>query len=295
MVTRNFALLTASPKVLFKDLAPVAAAVMRQINDHFYRFWGELGTVTPFADQSQVPLASCRITVVEGRPNGLLGVHRASNNQPYAYVSDEDQWSVAVSHEILEILVDPTLSLFRAGTIGNPPQRMNFLVEVCDPCQAVAYAVDGIGVSDFVTPAYFDPQAVPGAQYSFMGAVKAPHTVAPGGYVVWQDPVDGMYYAFTSDGVNGQTMALGNYPQGAGSTPREWADSVLRKDPVPWHEETLDSLRAASAANALAAKRHAKYWTDELRALRRLAKKADSGAHASARPRRSGRVPVQEM
>lgn len=81
MVTRNFALLTASPKVPLKDLARAAAAVMRQINDHFFRFWGELGTVTPFADQSQVPLASCRITVVEGRPN-VTGNPPASYTRP---------------------------------------------------------------------------------------------------------------------------------------------------------------------------------------------------------------------
>lgn len=274
MATRNFALLTASPRVPFKDLAPVAAAVMRQINDHFSRFWDEWGTVTPFADQSQVPLASCRITVVQGRPSGLLGVHRASNNQPYAYVSDEPNWSVAVSHEILEILVDPTLSLFRAGTIGSPPRRMNFLVEVCDPCQAYAYPVDGVGVSDFVTPAYFDPHSVPGAQYSFQGAVQAPFTVAPGGYVVWQDPANGRYFAFTSDGTNGQTVDLGNYPQGAGATPREWVDQVLRKDAVQWQDSIVETLKVASAANAVSTHQHAKYWRDELRRIKRLSKDA---------------------
>ena len=36
MVNCHLALLAASPKVLFKDLAPVAAAIMRQINNHFY-------------------------------------------------------------------------------------------------------------------------------------------------------------------------------------------------------------------------------------------------------------------
>jgi len=269
MGTRNFALLTDSPNVSFSDLAPVAAAVMRQINDHFFRFWGESGTVTPFADQTQVPLGASRITVVQGRPEGLLGVHRSKDNQPYAYVSDEDHWSVAVSHEVLEILVDPTLSTFRAGTIGEPPQRMNFLVEVCDPCQAAAYPVDGIAVSDFVTPAYYDPHPAAGGQYSFKDSVDAPLTVAPNGYLVWQDPSDRMYYVFTTDGTNTSTTKLGEFPGGTGFTPREWVDTVLRNDAIPLSAETVASLRAASVANSLAMECHAKYWTDELQSMKR--------------------------
>jgi len=266
--TPNFALLSASPNVRFEDLGPVAAAIMRQINDHFFRFWGERGTVTPFASQEQVPLTYWRITIVQGRPDGLLGVHRSLNNQPYAYVSDEAHWSVAVSHEVLEMLVDPTLSAFKAGSIGNPPRRVNFLIEVCDPCQAVVYSVDGVSVSDFVTPAYFDPGPAAGAQYSFRGAIERPHGVAPNGYLVWHDPEADQYFAYTSDGVNGQTVPLGNYPQGAGSSPREWVDGQLRKDGIALTPENLALLRSAAEMNQIATRAQAKPWVDQLRALK---------------------------
>lgn len=274
MITPNFALLSASPKVKFNELGPVAAAVMRQINDHFFRFWGQRGTVTPFATQDQVPLSYWRITIVEERPSGFMGVHRSQNNQPYAYVSDEDNWTVAVSHEVLEMLVDPTLSVFRAGTLGNPPRRVNFLVEVCDPCQAVAYPVDGVAVSDFVTPSYFDPQAAAGAQYSFCGEIQRPYSVAPNGYLVWHDPADNQYYAYTSDGTNGETIQLGASPQGAGTTPREWVDSILRKDGIPLSKGTLLSLEVAHNANREAVKSHAKPWIKELHAMKRAKRHA---------------------
>src|SRR5688500_1835848 len=140
MIT-NFALLSESTKVTFEQLAPVAGAVMRQINDHFAPLWGHHATVTPYASHADVPLGYWRVTIVPGRPDGLFGVHRTQEGQPYAEISDEGPWTVSVSHEILEMIVDPTLSNFRAGTLADPPRRVNFLVEVCDPCQAHAYAV----------------------------------------------------------------------------------------------------------------------------------------------------------
>ena len=42
----------------------------------------------------------------------------------------------------------------------DPRQRVKYLLEICDPCQAMWYPVNGVPVSDFYTPRYFDPVAV---------------------------------------------------------------------------------------------------------------------------------------
>ena len=91
----------------------------------------------------------------------------------------------------MEMLVDP---FGRRMVAGDVPQelgqgRVSYLVEVCDPCEfaAFAYSSNAIRVSDFYTPAYFDPVYADGVQYSFTGAVKGPRQVLNGGYLSWQE------------------------------------------------------------------------------------------------------------
>jgi hypothetical protein len=69
--------------------------------------------------------------------------------------------------------------------------RVDFLVEVCDPCQAAAfgYSVNGIQVSDFITPNYFDPIASSSVRYSFTGAIKRPREVLKASYLGWHEPI----------------------------------------------------------------------------------------------------------
>jgi hypothetical protein len=69
--------------------------------------------------------------------------------------------------------------------------RVEFLVEVCDPSEAsdFSYTVNGIVMSDFYTPNYFDPVASGGVRYSFTGAITEPRQVLKGGYLSWHDPV----------------------------------------------------------------------------------------------------------
>ncbi|WP_052941523.1 hypothetical protein [Chromobacterium subtsugae] len=264
---QNFALLSASPLVKFKDLAPVAGAVTRQVNGDFFSYWNINGAVTSFTDQAQVPPDYYRITVVQGRPEGLLGIHHDDNGQPYAYVSDEGLWSVTVSHEVLEMLVDPTFAAVRPGPIGD--KQVDFLVEICDPCQAVAYSIDGISVSDFVTPEYYDTSPPTNARFTCQAAVTEAFGVAAGGYLTWMDPSDNMYYSYSTDGTNSSVTKLGLYPAGMRTTPRAWVDSILRRDTIQWPKHVLDELSQTATAHALAAKQHARHWKREIRLMRK--------------------------
>ena len=74
--------------------------------------------------------------------------------------------------------------------------RVSFLVEVCDPSEAsdYAYSANGILVSDFYTPNYFDPVKAPGVRYSYTGAITEPRQVLKGGYLSWEDAVSGSWW-----------------------------------------------------------------------------------------------------
>jgi hypothetical protein len=112
-------------------------------------------------------------------------------------VAGGGSWSLVASHEALEMLADPFGNRLVAGASPMESQgRVEFLVEVCDPCQDddFAYTVNGILVSDFYTPNYFDPVRAEGVRYSFNGAISDPRQVLPGGYLSWREPVSDTWF-----------------------------------------------------------------------------------------------------
>ena len=50
------------------------------------------------------------------------------------------------------MFVDPNCNLW-----ASDGKTRNYSFEVCDPVEAPTYDVDGVSVSNFVTPAWFDP------------------------------------------------------------------------------------------------------------------------------------------
>jgi hypothetical protein len=60
-------------------------------------------------------------------------------------------------------------------------------VEACDPCEdnSYAYTINGVRVSHFITPHFYDPLVTSGTRYSLTGAIKGPRQILPGGYISW--------------------------------------------------------------------------------------------------------------
>lgn len=87
--------------------------------------------------------------------------------------------SVAASHELVEMLVDPGLNLLSSG----PTPGAAYAVEVADPVQALNFHVRGLPMSDFVYPAYYEAfrpaRSVP---FDQMRRVTTPFEIMPGGY-----------------------------------------------------------------------------------------------------------------
>ena len=92
------------------------------------------------------------------------------------------------------MLVDPygnrlqsskAIGISTSGVIEETQGEFNYLVEACDPCEAngYAYSIQGVAVSDFITPHFYDPVETSGTRYSFTGAIKAPRQILPGGYI----------------------------------------------------------------------------------------------------------------
>lgn len=96
--------------------------------------------------------------------------------------------TVTISHEVLEIGGDPYC--VGAFDIGRDPQNRQWLVasELCDMVEADedGYDVEGIRVSNFATPNWFDPNGDPSREMDWCGLLTKPLTLRPGGYAsVW--------------------------------------------------------------------------------------------------------------
>ncbi len=201
VLLRQLALVSESSQVPKGDAQKVSAALQKQASRDLAPIWDISATVDSFDKLEDVPTGYWPIIVRDDiNTPGAAGVHEDKNGQPFSLVqasSSIDAWSLTASHEALEMLVDPFGNRLVAGDSPNTDQgRVSFLVEVCDPSEAsdYAYSANGILVSDFYTPQYFDPVKAPGVRYSYTGAITEPRQVLKGGYLSWEDPVSGDWW-----------------------------------------------------------------------------------------------------
>jgi hypothetical protein len=192
MLVNHVALVSLSKKVSAAALAQTAAALQKQVTRDLGPIWSLSATVDSFPDLKSIPPGYWPVIITENiKDPGAAGYHNDKNNQPYSLVQFDDSWQLTCSHETCEMLVDPYGNRTQSAGSPDPKQgKVNFLVEVCDPCEdaSFGYSINGILLSDFYTPSYFDPQPVGGVRYSFTGSITKPGQVLKNGYLSWQDP-----------------------------------------------------------------------------------------------------------
>jgi hypothetical protein len=92
-----------------------------------------------------------------------------------------DLVSVSASHELVEMLVDPAINLMSTG----PDTKTIYAYESADPVEALSFPVNGIPMSDFVYPAYFEEFHKAGSvRFDQMNKIKRPFQILSGGYQI---------------------------------------------------------------------------------------------------------------
>jgi predicted ester cyclase len=188
----HMALVGESNAVSGEELTRVAAALDKQVTRDFGPIWSVEATVNPVFNLDDVPIGYWPIILVApGSHSGpAMGYHQDRLGQPYAKVPVTPSWSLAASHECLETLVDPFGDRMVPGPyLKDDRVRVSYLVEVCDPVQSpeFSYTVNGVLVSDFVTPFFYGPVDADSVRYSFTGAATSPWEVKEGGYISWRN------------------------------------------------------------------------------------------------------------
>ena len=118
-----------------------------------------------------------------------------------------DDWTVALSHEAIELTGDPMNNLLVQGPHPLDKRHLVFhMFELCDAVQNESYERDGVRVSNFVLPAYFTRGDWRGVRNDFLGRSSRgeelpPFGVAPGGYLCFFDPArtGDKWHPFTPD------------------------------------------------------------------------------------------------
>src|SRR5580704_17257459 len=219
----------------------VAAALTIQVTRDLPQFWNVQATVRYEPNASKIPAGVWPVFLVKTLPPGEGGFHLDQHNQPYAKViasPGSDEWTIDANHETLEMQVEPngnrlqpsTSIQIENGKIVNGTGQFAYLVEACDPCEAdnFAYPIQGVAVSDFLTPHFYDPVVTPGTRYSFTGAIKAPRQILPGGYISWvnQQTDEMQQLLYVDPNKPPKIVTLGPAP---GGSLRVWMDNEMRK------------------------------------------------------------------
>jgi hypothetical protein len=244
------------------NVSSVAAAVQKQVTRDFGPLWQIHATVDAFENLEAVPVDYWPVIIRDDiKEPGAAGYHTDDHGQPFSLVQADPGWELTASHEVLEMLADPFGNRTLAGTPppGSPKpiagfSRVVYLVEVCDPCEAdkYAYEVNGVRLSDFITPHYYDANGPTGVRYSFRGSVKEPHTVLEGGYVSLGNPVDNHWYQIIVQNGQPQVRDLGIISTTNGKSLRETIDRMVRDTLKDQHYRTMAPISrgAAMAAGA---------------------------------------------
>lgn len=244
----HIALVADRALVEVDELGAVAAALQRQVVRDFGPAWNVQATVDAFAPDA-VPLGYWPVLVRADidRP-GVAGYHpMPGDGTPFALVQHGPTWSLTASHECLEMLVDPSGMRTVAGLSPDGGERVDYLLEVCDPCQDAefAYTVNGVVVSDFCLPRFYGPTAASGAACSFTGAVAAPGQVLPSGYVSWINAAQ-MLVQCTADGDGTLTVrTLGSIDRRGLRSLREHSDMMTERPRLLSHSVLPAALVAA--------------------------------------------------
>ena len=162
-------------------------SVLGSFADLYARIWGTPARIVD-AGTGPVPAGHWAIVFLDDADQaGALGYHDLTPDQlPLSKifvrttVQAGDKVSVTATHELAEMLVDPGIQM---GAVG-PDQTTWYAYETADAVEQETFQINGIDVTNFVYPAWFEGFRPPqSAQFDYLGSCKSPFELRPGGYI----------------------------------------------------------------------------------------------------------------
>lgn len=165
-------------------------AQQKQIDRDFHPVWG-LRAILSFRADKTIRTGNWGVAVVDDSDQaGALGYHdETADGQPlgtvaaHTAIKSNSSPSVTFSHEVLELIMNPWI-FDLAGYLDDQGAHI-YTKEAADACEddSLAVNVDGVLLSDFVFPAFFDITAKQGSRFDYQNKITAPFQILPGGYL----------------------------------------------------------------------------------------------------------------
>jgi hypothetical protein len=167
-------------------LGDLVAAMQIYIDEHVAPIWGTPAKLVEstdfvkgawaivFLDNADQPGALAYHDMTpEGLPESKVFVKTTLDNH--------DLVSVSASHELVEMLVDPATNMMTTG----PDAKTIYAYESADPVESLSFDVQGLSLSNFVYPSYFETFHKTGSvQFDHMNKVTKPFQILSGGYQI---------------------------------------------------------------------------------------------------------------
>lgn len=234
----HVAIVDDTGSIQMSELQKVAGALNKQVTDEFFDDWKVLASVGAYYPDA-VPTGCWAVRIQQKLDQpGALGYHTDDHNQPISYVELTNDYTVTVSHEILEMLVDPWGNRLQSAEspLGIDPSqfgitehdRVEYLVEACDPCERASYLVGGVPASDYMLKRWY--RTAPGRNrwFSHLGTCVEPREVADGGYVSFATANKEWWQVF-NEGGSLRIQNLGAFSKGQYGSLREFTDVKARE------------------------------------------------------------------
>jgi hypothetical protein len=172
------------------DFDKLIAAMQRYVDAYVAPVWGTPAKLVK--STGYVKNAWAMVFLDDADQPGALAYHDLTPDglpQSKVFVrttlQNGDQVSVSASHELVEMLVDPAINMMTTG----PEDGTFYAYESADPVEALSFKVNGIPMSDFVHPSYFEGFRKAGSvPFDHMKKVKRPFQILAGGYqIIYKD------------------------------------------------------------------------------------------------------------
>jgi hypothetical protein len=215
------------------EIQKYVAAQQIQVTRDFFPRWG-LNAICVFAASAyDIPAGAWPIIIQDDAPDAdELGVHD-DRGVPYGVVAvrGDPNWTGTASHETLEMLADSTIG--RTVVVDGT----EYAFEVCDAPEddQFGYEIDGVPMSAFVLPSWFDPAGVAPFAFPSRVPVSKPLQLAPGGYIGVR-PIGGEWSQRLADGEMSRRQVKG----AASRTMRRFRDALAEPIALPC-SVTVDS------------------------------------------------------
>jgi hypothetical protein len=179
----TIACINAAKTPLGVDLGALVRALQKFVNDCFAPVWGIPAKLV--VSSKPIKGAWALVFLDDADAPGALGYHDLTpDGLPLSKVFVKttlgagEKVSVTASHELAEMLLDPAINLWSDG-----PKNTLYAYEACDAVEEVTFNIDGIAMSDFVYPSFFEVFRKPNStQFDFRKKLSRPFQILSGGY-----------------------------------------------------------------------------------------------------------------